>query len=127
MIRRPVHWWRRIVALTFIVGVGVVIVSPDHSGAQVTGLWLLGVPIALTALWCSWRVFRLFLRALDSIFQPVPSPTQIAIQLQASWGRPPTVVEVAAVRQMLIDEHNQRLINGGLALSAAYLIGHYEH
>jgi len=27
---------------------------------------------------------------------------------------------------MLINEHNQRLINGGIALGAIFLLGHHE-
>jgi len=38
---------------------------------------------------------------LDVVMTPVPSPHVIANQLQAQWGRAPTVTEVAAVHQML--------------------------
>ena len=44
---------------------------------------------------------------LDVAVTPVPSPHEIAYQLQAEWGREPTVVEVAAVHQMLTSRRTE--------------------
>ena len=90
------------------------------------GYWLIGVPIGIAILWCCWRFWLLIWHALDPFFESVPSPQAIAVRLEEEWDRPPTVVEVAAVQQMLINEHNQRLINGGIALGAIFLLGHHE-
>jgi len=58
---------------------------------------------------------------------PVPSPVDISFQLQAEWGRPATLQEVAAVHQMLTSRRNQALINSGIAIGALYLIDQRNH
>ena len=53
---------------------------------------------------------------------PILSPAEVARQLAIDRGRPATVLEVAAVHQMLVDRKNQALLNAGLGLGALYLI-----
>jgi hypothetical protein len=35
-------------------------------------------------------------------------------------------MEVSAVQQMLINEHNQQLINSGITVGAIFLLGHHD-
>jgi hypothetical protein len=123
---RKVYSMRQLLLICFSVGVVLALTTPNHSGPHVVGLWALGLPIGVVVLWLFWKVSLVFWHALDPFFETVPSPQVIAVRLEDEWGRPPTVVEVAAVQQMLINEHNQRLINGGIALGAIYLLGHHD-
>ena len=58
---------------------------------------------------------------------PVPSPAEIALLLEAEWRRPPTIVEVAAVHQMLTSRRNEALFVTGLSLGALYLADRRLH
>lgn len=71
------------------------------------------------------RYFAAAGREMRVASAPIPSPAQISAQLQAEWGRPATIEEVAAVHQMLTSRHNQALVNSGIALGALYLMGHH--
>jgi hypothetical protein len=51
---------------------------------------------------------------------------EIVARLEAEWRRPPTVLEVAAVHQMVVAKHNQRQIDGRLVLGAVFLIGYHD-
>ena len=128
-LHRALHKYsvRQLLAICFCVGLIMVITLPNHSVARVVGFWVMGIPIGIAFMWCCWRFSVVIWRALDPLFETVPSPQVIAIRLEEEWGRPPTVVEVAAVQQMLINEHNQRLINGGLVIGAIFLLGHHDH
>jgi hypothetical protein len=68
-----------------------------------------------------------FNRCLNTAMRPVPSPAQIAYQLEVEWGRPATVQEVAAVQQMLLNGRNEALLGVGISLGALYLIDHNLH
>jgi hypothetical protein len=68
-----------------------------------------------------------FNRSLKIALQPVPSPAQIAYQLELEWGRPATVQEIAAVQQMLLNGMNEALLGVGISLGALYLINHNLH
>ena len=46
------------------------------------------------------------------------SRSEISLQLQAEWGRPATLKEVALIHEMLSNRRNLALINSGLALGA---------
>lgn len=128
-LHRVLHKYsvRQIVVICFCVGLIMVITLPNPSGARVVGFWVMGIPIGIAFMWCCWKLSVVIWRALDPLFETVPSPQVIAVRLEQEWGRPPTVVEVAAVQQMLINEHNQHLINGGLIIGAIFLLGHHDH
>jgi len=58
----------------------------------------------LDGLWflvAAWQISRWITRDLGAAVTPVPTPPEIAVQLEAEWGRAPYFVEVAAVHQML--------------------------
>jgi hypothetical protein len=48
-----------------------------------------------------WQISRWVTQDLGAAVTPVPTPPEIAVQLQVEWGRALCVVEVAAVHQML--------------------------
>lgn len=101
--------------------------------AQV-GAAMLGVGVVMITAPLVWRFFRFFYRLGANIGMeirvastPVPSPAEIAFRLQAEWGRPASLEEVAAVYGMLSNRRNQALINSGIALGSLYLIDHRGH
>lgn len=76
-------------------------------------------------IWFFVAIFRFGWRSMETTIhaaQPMPSPDEIAYRLQIEWGRPPTLQEVAAVQQLLVNQRNQNLVNAGMALGALYLL-----
>ncbi len=49
---------------------------------------------------------------------PVPTPQEIAAQLHGELGRPPTLVEVAAVQQMLATARNQDVLTASIGVAS---------
>ena len=49
---------------------------------------------------------------------PVPTPQEIAVQLHGELGRPPTLVEVAAVQQMLATARNQDVLTASIGVAS---------
>lgn len=49
---------------------------------------------------------------------PVPTPQEIAAQLHSELGRPPTLVEVAAVQQMLATARNQDVLTASIGVAS---------
>lgn len=62
-----------------------------------------------------------------TITYQVPSPAEITETLRQQWGRAPSVEEVAAVQQILVNDHNQNLIAAGMLVGSAVLIHHELH
>jgi len=58
---------------------------------------------------------------------PIPSPAEISAQLEAEWGRPATIEEVAAVHQILTSRKNEALLSAGIGLGALYLMDRNIH
>ena len=79
-----------------------------------------GVMIPWT-IWGALKVGGFIGREIGVASTPIPSPDEIAHQLAVERGRPATVLEVAAVHQMLTDRKNQALLNV-VGLGALYLI-----
>ena len=110
---------------------GVVITSV-HRGADATiGSWLIGGGlVAIIGFWTTafavawWRAVSAEMKVAST---PVPSPAEIALLLEAEWRRPPTIVEVAAVHQMLTSRRNEALFVTGLSLGALYLADRRLH
>jgi len=110
-----------------LIGLGTIALV-SHLFTQAGGV-LLGVGLSMIAVPLVWGYARFFWRLGATIgtevrvaTTPVPSPAQIFFQLQAEWGRPPTVQEVAVVQTMLSNRRNEALISVGIALGAIYLI-----
>jgi uncharacterized membrane protein len=86
------------------------------------GRFWLGVVI-LAVYWCAalinWITDRhqVVFRAASV---RIPEPQEIADTLAASWGRPPTVEEVAAVHTMLVQRRNEAAVKS-LAIIGAEL------
>jgi hypothetical protein len=54
-------------------------------------------------------------------------PAEIAALLEDKWGRPPTIVEAAAVHQMPTSRRSEALAATGLSLGALYLADRSLH
>ena len=141
-IRKPLMspHTRVVIGLCFVVvGVITIIVgilegggAPTQQTPLGTALLIIGMVIALFPL--GFMLFRIAgeageqtADALIALGTPVPDPGTIAQQLQAEWGCPPTVEEVAAVHQMLHTERNQAMLTAGMGLGALYLINKNLH
>lgn len=127
---RASHIWFKIAVA--LIGLGT-IVRVSHLFAQL-GAVMLGIGIVMILSAAMWWWLRLCGRAgaeigseLRVASMPVPSPAEIAFQVQAEWGRPATLQEVAAVHQMLTSRRNQALVNSGIALGALYLLERNGH
>lgn len=57
----------------------------------------------------------------------LPTPTEIFLQLEAAYGRPPTIDEVAAVQVMLHNRRTDALVNTGIGLGTFYAIHQNVH
>lgn len=57
----------------------------------------------------------------------LPAPTEIFLQLEAAYGRPPTIDEVAAVHEMLLNSRTESLVNTGIGLGTFYAIQQNVH
>ncbi len=109
-----------------------VVVTGVHRGADATiGSWLIGGGlVAIIGFWTIafgiawWRAVSAEMKVAST---PVPSPAEIALLLEAEWGRPPTIVEVAAVHQMLTSRRNEALLATGLSFGALYLADRSLH
>jgi hypothetical protein len=88
----------------------------------VVGFW--AIRIFMWIVSALWGGFHTVTANVDVALKQIPSPQQIASQLEQEWGRPATVLEIAAVHQMLTSEHNQAVLNAGIGLGALYLVGH---
>lgn len=100
-----------------------VMITWAHRGADATiGSWLIGGGlVVIIGYWATafglawWRAVSAEIKVAST---PVPSPVEIALLLEADWGRQPTIVEVAAVHQMLTSRRNEALLATGLSLGA---------
>lgn len=131
--------WRRVTAYYFLsypfVALTVFIGWQRHRGIGVcaaqVAIDMVAFPILVGFVILMVYVMVAFLvnfnRCLNTAMRPVPSPAQIAYQLEVEWGRPATVQEVAAVQQMLLNGRNEALLGVGISLGALYLIDHNLH
>ena len=113
------------------LALGVVITGIHRDADATIGSWLIGGGlIAIIGFWTIafgiawWRAVSAEMKVAST---PVPSPAEIALLLEAEWGRPPTIVEVAAVHQMLTTRRNEALLATGLSLGALYLADRSLH
>ncbi len=127
------HLLSRQVTIAGLVSLATgVAITSVHRGADATmGSWLIGSGlIAIIDYWAIvfglawWRAVSAELKVAST---PVPSPAEIALLLEAEWGRPPTIVEVAAVHQLLTSRRNEALLATGLSLGALYLADRSFH
>lgn len=102
--------------------IGVAITSGHGSRGATIGGWFIGGGLfAVVGHWMVvfvlawWRAISAEMKVAST---PVPSPGDIAAHLEEEWGRAPTIVEVAAVHQMLTARRNEALIATGVSLGA---------
>jgi hypothetical protein len=110
--------------VAIIAGVVISGFQPAGVAVIVGGVGWIAVP---WILWGGWAFGRSLGREVRVAAQPLPSPAQISAQLEAEWGRPATVEEVAAVHQMLASRRNEALINSGVGVGALYLMNKNLH
>jgi hypothetical protein len=87
----------------------------------------LAAPLLILMCWAIHKIISGIFDELTVATTPIPSPGEIAWQLQQEWGRPATLPEVAAVHQMLSSRRNEATINAGFGLGALYLMNHNLH
>lgn len=127
------HWFRKTLFWTWVIGVPVAVAvvtvrSENYHGhaervATIVTMVLLYPWLAFMALGFIAGVVGLIINTAKSAKKantPVPPPAQIAYRLQSEWGRPPTVQEVAAVQQMLMNEKNAAMVQAGIGIGALY-------
>lgn len=99
--------------------------APDATTLPPGKIQIIAAGFMLASYWVLFIMWLIFGREMDQAYQTLttspPSPAQIQWQLSQELGRPPTLVEVAAVHQMLVSDHNQQLIQaaetvGGLLM-----------
>jgi hypothetical protein len=88
---------------------------------------LLAGPLLILMCWAIHKVIADIFNELTVATTPIPSPHEIARQLEEEWGRPATLTEVAAVHQMLHNRRSEAMLNAGIGLGALYLIHHDLH
>jgi hypothetical protein len=122
------HWfgsWCRFCTLVFVVGLSLGAVAQTGLPGMVALGMMLGalvLSVGPLIIWAGWRIGASIGDEIKLASTPIPSPIPIEAQLTAAWGRPPTVVEVAAVHQMLASRHQQALLNGVIGLGLLYEI-----
>ena len=115
------------IGLSILTSLGqenVPVISGVLGAIGLVGAFLLIIPVA-----CIWtkRFVDAGFDALKVATTPVPSPQQIAAGLEAEWGRPATVEEVAAVRQMIASRRNEAAVIAGLSFGAIFLAARHDH
>ena len=70
-----------------------------------------------------WRLYGWANQDLQLALTPVQSPPQIADQLQQEWGRAPTVVEVAAIHQMMTSQRAEAAVTTAAKYAFIYELG----
>jgi len=114
-----------------LVAIGAVVSSGTNGGQSTTGGEL--ILVGLAAVMGYWAIVfglawgRSISADIEVASTPAPSTADIALLLEADWGRSPTIVEVAAVHQMLTSRRNEALLATGLSLSALYLTDRSPH
>jgi hypothetical protein len=54
--------------------------------------------------------------------KPIPTPQQIAVEFQSTYGRPPTWREINAIQQILTRQRNEAAV-GAVALIGGLWLG----
>ena len=123
------HEWTMFLRLVvFIIGVVILVVERNHvtTTTFTIGEWLAGVPAVLTAVYWLFLLLRLGWRvgsaAGDALVATPPNPTAIHAQLREELGREPTIVEVAAVHQMMTAEYNRGVVSAVATLGMAHYL-----
>ena len=122
-------WWT--IAGVIAIGIGGATSGNDNSGGSTLSAAFLFFGMAwIMFFWAAvWAVK--FGSALGEEVRvastPIPSPAEISAQLEAEWGRPATIEEVAAVHQMLTSRKNEALLSAGIGLGALYLMDRNLH
>jgi hypothetical protein len=93
----------------------------------VIGGCTLAAPLLNLMCWAIHKVISGIFDELTVATTPIPSAGEIAWQLEQEWGRAATLLEVAAVHQMLNSRRNEAMLNAGIGLGALYLINHNLH
>ena len=121
--------WLAVCAFLFVTAGELNAHGHRHAGSTlgVVGGCILAAPLLILMCWAIHKAVSGIFDELTVATTPIPSPGEIAWQLEQEWGRPPTLPEVAAVHQMLNSRRNEAMLNAGIGLGALYLIHHDLH
>ena len=127
--RNIAKWWT--IAGVVAIGIGGATSGNDNSGGSTLSAAFIFFGMAwIMFFWAAvWAVkFGSTLgQEVHAASTPIPSPAEISAQLEAEWGRPAPVEEVAAVHQMLTSRKNEALLGAGIGLGALYLMDRNIH
>ena len=101
----------------------------DALGNNMTGA--LYILISVYGLLMFWGIYlfvkgkRVLDRILDRALRPIPSPGEIAAQLTPMLGRSPTIEEVAAVHNLMVQDRNFGIAQAAALLGGAWVAKHW--
>lgn len=126
--QKVLYLWLRIGISGFVGGI---VVSTPHTAAGPDHPWGIYVSVAAMfwillplGIWAGLKWGSAIGNEILVARSPAPSPFEIAQQLEAEWGRPATIEEVAAVHQMLSSRRNEALVNAGIGLGTIFAVKH---
>lgn len=129
-VKKTIATWWTIVGVVAI-GIGGALSGTDSSGGSTlsAGLVLFGTTWVVFFWGTVWvlKFGSALCQQVDVACTPTPSPAEISALLQAEWGRPATIAEVAAVHQMLTARKNEALLTAGIGLGALYFMDRNIH
>ena len=106
-------FWPLVLSVPFVVmgSVGLIWFRfAPSSAAQTTMIVGWGGLAVLWMLVFAWRIGVWANQDIQTALTPVLSPQQIAEQLRQEWSREPTVLEVAAIHQMMTSRRAEAVL-----------------
>jgi hypothetical protein len=133
--RKLVAQWVSVVcAIVFAVGLMLnsseevtSLSNPNYGNTTFGSVMAMAAAVIFIVFWAYAVADVVHRDLIKPALTPVPDAFQIAAQLRIEMGREPTLVEVAAVHQMLTSDHNQKLIGAAALLGSALLIDKNLH
>lgn len=106
--------------------------GPFKSGAVLMTVGFIGLAgFWFIVFWATWFVlmWRAMGHSMHAAMKPIPTPQQIAVEFQATYGRPPSWEEINAIHALLTRQRNEGVagaaaIIGGVALASHLSQGH---
>ncbi len=130
-----IRFWGFVIAVVVaiiagILGAGVqAALNADYAGTNSAGTNIC-ITFALVAIWIGpvislWRfVGKLVDPMVEAANQPIHTPEEIVAIVQAHYGYPPTLSDIAAIQQMERGRRNDGLLGLGIVVGSAVAVHH---